>query len=256
MMPENSLRRFFISIVLPSILAIGFFIISIFAVILPSFERNIMEVKKEMISELSNTAWSLLDEYRREAAKGNMQADSARQLAAERIREIRYGDDYKDYFWIIDMQPVMIMHPYRPELIGNDLNDYEDPDGKLLFVEAARIAENSGEGYIDYMWQWKDDSTRIVPKLSFVKAYEPWGWVVGTGIYLEDVREEIRTLKARLLWMSLLITLIISVILAFIRRQSLSIEHKRKKRVVRGYVSLLAMYTATAPTTTAIAMEA
>ncbi len=228
-MPEKSLRRFFISIVLPSILAIGFFILSIFIIILPSFERNIMEVKKEMISELTNTAWSLLDEYHREAVTGNMQEDSAKHLAADRVREIRYGDDYKDYFWIIDMQPVMIMHPYRTELIGKDLSDYEDPEGKLLFVEAVRISEGEGEGYIDYMWQWKDDSTRIVPKLSFVKAYEPWGWVVGTGIYLEDVREEIRTLRSRILWMSLLITLIISIILSFIIRQSLGIENKRKQ---------------------------
>ena len=228
-MPEKSLRRFFISIVLPSILAIGFFILSIFIIILPSFERNIMEVKKEMISELTSAAWSLLDEYHREAVTGNMQEDSAKHLAAERVRQIRYGDDYKDYFWIVDMQPVMIMHPYRTELIGKDLSDYEDPEGTLLFVEAVRISEREGEGFINYMWQWKDDSTRIVPKLSFVRAYEPWGWVVGTGIYLEDVREEIRALKTRLLWMSLLITLVISIILAFIIRQSLSIENKRKK---------------------------
>ena len=228
-MPEKSLKRFFISIVLPSILAIGLFILSIFLVIIPSFEKNIMEVKKEMISELTRTAWSLMEEYHREVVKGNMQVDSAKHLAAERIKEIRYGDDYKDYFWIIDMQPVMIMHPYRTELIGKDLSDYQDPDGKLLFVEAVRIAESAGEGYINYMWQWKDDSTRIVPKLSFVKEFEPWGWVVGTGIYLEDVREEIRILKNRLLRMALLITLIISIILAFIIRQSLSIENKRKK---------------------------
>ncbi|MGM0473069.1 MAG: DUF294 nucleotidyltransferase-like domain-containing protein [Bacteroidota bacterium] len=228
-MSGNSLKRFFISIVLPSILAIGFFILSIFVVILPSFEGNIMEVKKEMISELTRTAWSLMEEYHREVVKGNMQVDSAKHLAAERIKEIRYGDAYKDYFWIIDMQPVMIMHPYRTGLIGEDLNDYKDPDGKKLFVEAVKVAEREGEGYIDYMWQWKDDSTRIVPKLSFVKRFEPWDWVVGTGIYLEDVREEIRMLKSRLLWMSLLITLIISIILAFIIRQSLIIENKRRK---------------------------
>ncbi len=228
-MPNKSLNRFFLSIVLPSILAIGLFIVSIFVVILPSFERNIMEVKKEMISELTNTAWSLIEEYHQEVIEGNMEADSARDLAAERIQKIRYGDEYKDYFWIIDMQPVMIMHPYRPELVGKDLSEYEDPEGKRLFAEAARIAEREGQGYIDYMWQWKDDSTRIVPKLSFVKRFDPWNWVVGTGIYLEDVREEISILKNRLLRIALLITLIISIILGFIIRQSLNIENKRKK---------------------------
>jgi PAS domain S-box-containing protein len=214
---------------LPSILAIGLFIVSIFVFILPSFERNIMEVKKEMIGELTNTAWSLLEEYHHEVEKGNLPLDSAKELAAERIQEIRYGSEYKDYFWIIDMQPVMIMHPYRTELIGRSLTDYEDPGGKRLFAEAARIAETDKEGYIDYMWQWKDDSTRIVPKLSFVKAFEPWGWVIGTGIYLEDVREEIGLLKNRLLRIVLLITLIISILMGFIIRQSLNIENRRQK---------------------------
>src|SRR6056297_1328051 len=170
-MAENNLHRFFISIVLPSILAIGFFILSIFLVILPSFEKNILEGKKEMISELTNTAWSLIEEYHHEVLDQKLDKDTAQMLAASKIEKIRYGDEYKDYFWIINEQPVMVMHPYRPELINTDLNDYKDPDGKLLFVEATKVVEENGEGFINYMWQWKDDSTRIVPKLSFVKGF-------------------------------------------------------------------------------------
>jgi PAS domain S-box-containing protein len=226
-MAENNLRRFFVSIVIPSILAVLFFIVLIFVVIIPAFERNIMEGKKEMISELTNTAWSLLDEYHQEVAGDRMVADSAKMLAVERIGKVRYGDEYKDYFWIIDEQPVMILHPYRPELNGTDLSDYQDPDGKRLFVEAARVVADQGEGYIDYMWQWKDDSTRIVPKLSYVKGFEPWGWIVGTGIYLEDVRAEIRGLTNRLLRITLVFALLIGAILAFIIRQSLTIERRR-----------------------------
>ena len=71
----------------------------------------------------------------------------------------------------------------------------EDPDGKLLFVESVRTADENGDGFIDYMWQWKDDSTRIVPKLSYVMEFKPWNWIVGTGIYLEDVRMEIVIIK-------------------------------------------------------------
>jgi PAS domain S-box-containing protein len=122
----------------------------------------------------------------------------------------------------------MIMHPYRPELVGSDLNDYQDPDGKLLFVESVKTVSEQGEGFIDYMWQWKDDSTRIVPKLSYVKAFEPWGWIVGTGIYLEDVRHEINQLRKRLLRIALLMSFILGTILAFIIRQSLGIEHRRR----------------------------
>ncbi len=226
-MAENNLNRFFVSIVFPSILAVLFFVVLIFAAIIPAFERSIMEGKKEMISELTNTAWSLLDEYHQEVAGDRMPVDSAKMLAVERIGKVRYGEEYKDYFWIIDERPVMILHPYRPELNGADLTDYQDPDGKRLFVEAVETVATGGEGYIDYMWQWKDDSTRIVPKLSYVKGFEPWGWIVGTGIYLEDVRMEIRALTNRLLRITLVFALMISAILAFIIRQSLTIERRR-----------------------------
>ncbi len=226
-MPENNLNRFFVSIVFPSILAVLFFIVLIFVVIIPAFERNLMEEKKVMISELTNTAWSLLEEYHQEEAQGRMPADSARMLAVERIGKIRYGEEYKDYFWIIDERPVMILHPYRPELNSTDLTNYQDPDGKRLFVEAVQKVEAEGEGYIDYMWQWKDDSTRIVPKLSYVKGFGPWDWIIGTGIYLEDVRAEIRALTNRLLRITLLFALLIAAILAFIIRQSLSLERQR-----------------------------
>lgn len=228
-MPGSHLNRFFISIVLPSILAIALYIVSIFVVILPSFESNSMELKKEMISELAHSVRSLLDEYYMEVQNGHFPEDSAKNLAARRVEKIRYGEEYKDYFWIIDETPEMIMHPYRPELIGSGLHDYQDPNGKRLFVEAVQLVEKDGEGFIDYMWQWKDDSTRIVPKLSYVMEFKPWGWIIGTGIYLEDVRQEIRMLKNRLLRIALLITLIISVILGFIIRQSLRIEHQRKR---------------------------
>lgn len=196
-----------------------------------------MEGKKETISELTNTAWSLLDEYHQEVNLGKLDEDSARVLAAERIQRIRYGDEYKDYFWIIDMQPVMIMHPYRSDLISTDLSSYQDPKGTRLFVEAVKVAGENGEGYIDYMWQWKDDSSRVVPKLSYVKAFDAWGWIVGTGIYLEDVREEIRSLKNKLLVITLLFTLLISAILAFIIRQSLVIENRRKRAEQRLILS-------------------
>jgi len=227
-MHQDNLNRFFISIVIPSILAIALFIIAIFIVVLPTSERNIMEGKKEMISELTNSVCSLLEEYQQESQEQLITIDSAKALAIERVSRIRYGDELKDYFWIIDKQPVMIMHPYRPELVGDNLNDYEDPDGNLLFVESVLTVKKSGAGFIDYKWQWKDDSTRIVPKLSYVREFKAWGWIVGTGIYLEDVRMEIRSLKNRLLRVVLIITLIISGLLAIIIRQSLRTEHKKR----------------------------
>ncbi|MBT7093895.1 MAG: hypothetical protein HN936_11650, partial [Bacteroidetes bacterium] len=134
-MPQTNQSRYFISIVVLSILTVGLFILSIFIVILPRFEKTILDGKKEMISELTQSVCSLIEEYHQEAETFQISLDSAQTMALERVRKMRYGHELKDYFWIIDMHPNMIMHPYRPELVGSDLNDYKDPNDKLMFVE-------------------------------------------------------------------------------------------------------------------------
>ncbi|HDQ15530.1 MAG TPA: hypothetical protein ENN45_00550 [Bacteroidetes bacterium] len=168
-------------IVILSVLAVALFIIAIYAILIPRIEKNSMERKKEMISELTNTAWNLINEYNKEVKDSLISIEDAQEYAASRVSEMRYGKEQKDYFWIIDMSPKMIIHPYRPELNGTDLSDYTDPKGKKLFVEAVKLVKEDREGFIDYMWQWKDDSSRIVPKLSYVKEFPEWGWIIGTG---------------------------------------------------------------------------
>jgi len=228
-MAPGGTNKFIISIVLPSILAIVLFILAFYLVLVPLFENNMMDRKKEMISELTNTAMSLVNEYYSEYSSGILSEKEAQELAANRVGEMRYGNDRKDYFWITDMRPFMILHPYRKELIGTDLSDYADPDGKKLFVESVKVVRERGEGFIDYKWQWKDDTTLIVPKLSYVKGFEEWHWIIGTGIYLEDVKQEMKLIKRNLFWISFIIILVIALALAYINRQSILIEKRRRE---------------------------
>lgn len=222
-------KKFILGIILPSLIAIGLFIISIFIIIIPNFERALMERKKEMIRELTNSAWSILSEFEKEEKQGLLSREEAQNKAIIRIQYMRYGSEGKDYFWITDMYPNMIIHPYRTDLNGKDLSDFIDPHGKKLFVEFANVVKKKGSGYVDYMWQWKDDSSRIVPKLSYVRGFEPWNWIIGTGIYIEDVKLEIERMTARLINISIYITLVIFFLLLFITAQSLKIEKKRSQ---------------------------
>lgn len=226
-MKHKGLSTIFISIILTSILAIALFVITIYALIIPSFEENLMEGKKEMLVELTNTAWSLLNEHHQDFEDSIVTLEQAQEGARNDIEQIRYGDEGKDYFWITDMEPVMIMHPYRKDLNNQSLNDYTDPNGKRLFVEAAALVKKEQQGFFTYMWQWKDDSTKIVDKLSYVKGYEPWGWVIGTGIYIEDVKAEMKTMERKLLRITILVTFLIIIIFLYIIRQSYIIERKR-----------------------------
>jgi PAS domain S-box-containing protein len=101
----------------------------------------------------------------------------------------------------------------------------EKPLGFQGFVRKTPVRGDGG----DYTWQWKDDSTRIVPKLSFVKGFAAWGWIVGTGIYIEDVQIELAALERKIVNLSIGITIVISLLLVFIAFQNLKAESRRQR---------------------------
>ncbi len=102
------------------------------------------------------------------------------------IKNMRYAGD--NYLWINDMKPTMVMHPMKPAMDGTDLSTYKDPNGKLLFNEMVKVCEKDGQGFVDYMWP-KPGKDKPVPKLSYVRLFKPWNWVIGTGVYLETAEK-------------------------------------------------------------------
>jgi len=185
-------------IFLPVALTIFLFWITIFLVILPMVEERLMEGKREMIRELVESAWSSLNGYAARVKAGELTRAQAQAEAAAHIRPLRFGPDSKDYFWINDMLPRMVMHPYRPDLEGRDVSMVTDSGGKKLFVACVTTVRTAGAGYVDYTWQWQDDPERVVPKISYVKGFAPWDWIIGSGIYIEDVHAEITAITGTL----------------------------------------------------------
>ncbi len=129
-MEYRNSKSFSLRIILPTLFAILFFVISMFVIIIPSLKRELMEDKREMIRELTNSAWSILDEQHAKEEKGLLTRQEAQKRAMQAIRYLRYGKERKDYFWITDTTPVMIMHPYRDDLQGVNLSDYTDKHEK------------------------------------------------------------------------------------------------------------------------------
>jgi methyl-accepting chemotaxis protein len=130
----------------------------------------------------------MLARYGTLAETGAMSRADAQRAALETVKAIRY--EGSEYFWINDLEPRMVMHPIKAELDGKELRDHRDPDGKRLFVDMidAVRAGAGGQGFVEYRWP-KPGATEPVRKLSFVRLYEPWGWIVGSGLYLDDVDE-------------------------------------------------------------------
>lgn len=226
-------RPFFIRIILPCCFAVTLFVIGIFFLIIPSLEKSMMHGKKEMIKELTFAALSIVHEAAKLEQQGMVTRQEAQEQALQNVQFLRYGDEIKDYFWVMDLSPKMLMHPYRSDLIGKDLQSFRNREGRNLFVEFARLAQTQSDGYVRYMWEDKDDASLTVPKLSYVKLFEPWGWIIGTGIYLDDVRVGINTFTQRLLAISLGITVILSALLFFITRESMKIEASRQENEAR-----------------------
>lgn len=222
-------RNFIFRIVLPSIAAMLLFGVALVDFILPAIESSLLERKREMIRELVNSAWGVLAEAEEEVRLGLVTRERSQELAKKRISTLRYGRDGKDYFWLQDMHPRIVMHPYRPELIGQDVSDFRDPRGVRIFVEFANLVRRQGEGFIDYVWQWKDDPHRLVPKESYIRGFQPWGWIIGTGIYIEDVKAEIRRFERNLIRISAGIAGLIALLLISVIRQSLAIERRRRE---------------------------
>ncbi|QTA79999.1 Methyl-accepting chemotaxis protein signaling domain-containing protein, double cache domain-containing protein [Desulfonema limicola] len=119
----------------------------------------------------------------------NISEEKKKEMVIKIIETLRYNND--EYFWINDMKPSMIMHPYSPELNGRDISGLTDPNGKRLFVEMANQCKVNGEGSVTYMWSMPG-SSKAVPKLSYVKLFKPWNWIIGTGVYMETAEKEIK----------------------------------------------------------------
>ena len=126
---------------------------------------------------------------------GQVDRAGAQALARQALASLRYGDG--GYFWINDMQPRIVMHPTQPALEGQDASGIRDPDGQALFVRFVEIVRREQQGFVRYLWP-RPGSAEPVPKLSFVKGFEPWGWVVGSGVYVDDLRDELVAYVERL----------------------------------------------------------
>ncbi|MCP5196677.1 MAG: bacteriohemerythrin [Gammaproteobacteria bacterium] len=160
---------------------------------LSSLRAQMLEDRTIATRQLVETVYSILVRYHDLAASGGMREADAQQAALEVIRDLRYGA--KDYFWINDSWPRMVMHPFKPELNGQDLRDFKDSTGQHLFVSMVDAVKSTGGGMVPYLWP-KPGAEKPVPKISYVKRFEPWDWIIGTGIYVDDVD---RLFRAQLL---------------------------------------------------------
>ena len=212
----NLLRKFPISKrlwLIPVVAILMLFILGM--LMIQQVRSDLYKGKQEMTRHVVETAAGIFDHYRQLETSGTMSTAEAQQAAIKQIRALRY--DGQDYFWINDLGPVMIMHPMQPKLEGQNLSQVKDPTGKALFNEMVAVARSNGAGAVDYMWA-KPGEADPVPKISYVQLFQPWGWIIGSGIYVDDVEAEFKNYLMRFSIIGLFIAAIMAVLVAILIR--------------------------------------
>jgi methyl-accepting chemotaxis protein len=140
---------------------------------------------------------------------GKLGREQAQATALAAVAQMRY--DRTEYFWVNDMHPRVVMHPINAKLNGQDVSDLKDPNGFALFRGFVDEVRRNGQGFVPYLWP-KPGHSEPVEKLSYVKGFEPWGWVIGSGIYIDDLRAE---RNQRLTWAGMAIAVCFAIGLYF-----------------------------------------
>jgi methyl-accepting chemotaxis protein len=165
-------------------------------------QRSLYREKASATRHAVEVAYGVMEHFGRLAQDGQLSDEAAQTAAATAIKALRY--ERTDYFWINDMHPRVVMHPVNAALVGKDVSTYADPNGKLVYMEAVALARRDGGGHFDYMWP-KPGETEPKLKISYVKLYPRWNWIIGSGIYVEDVQRELWSLIATFLGVAIVV---------------------------------------------------
>lgn len=152
-------------------------------------KTSMLEDRKQKTQNLVEVGVGTLAHFQKLAAEGKMSEEEAKNAAKETLRDLRYGGN--DYFFIVDTTSTYILFPSRSELEGQNKSDMKDANGKLLLQEMVKAAQ-AGGGYVDY-WFPKPGQQTAEPKISYAQLFAPWNWVLGTGIYIDDVDHEYKS---------------------------------------------------------------
>ncbi|MEH2522216.1 MULTISPECIES: methyl-accepting chemotaxis protein [unclassified Bradyrhizobium] len=176
---------------------------------------SLNQQKQIELRHLGELALGIVKEEHAAAQKGGAPDADAQKRAMARIAALRYGNN--DYYWINDMHPKMVMHPIKPEMNGSDLSTYKDPNGKLLFVDFVDTVKKDGSGFVPYEWP-KPGFDKPQPKLSYVVGFAPWNWVIGTGVYIDDLKAQAWVSTQRSLIIAGVILLLMLAVSIFVAR--------------------------------------
>ncbi len=208
MWTSRLLWRKFGQMVLPSLFLLIVFIITVFFFIIPKARSQYISQREIQIKNLSEVALSVIDVQNKLVEEGKRDVVTAQKTALERIRQIKYGTESTGYFWVQNDKSIVISHPITA--LENKTPENVDP----MYSEALRKVMTMTDGIVldkknkSIIYDWYNDtSASYGKKMSYLSYYEPWGWIIGNGVFIDDIQGDID----RLLFDIVLIGIILAV---------------------------------------------
>ena len=213
------------------------------AALLYDMNHRLMADRVDATQHIVEAATSSIDGLIAGAADGSLSLEDAQARAQDLLSNIRYGEG--DYVFVIDEQATLLMHPIRPDLNGTDMSSERDPNGVAIFADLAQAGRNGGTGFVEYAWP-RAGSDVPSPKISFAQGVPEWGWVIASGVYVDDVHEafmEELAISASILAVVLVILGTIGLaVVRSIARPMAAIIH-RMKAIASGHLNTDVPYT-------------
>ncbi len=152
-----------------------------------SFTNSLEDEKKTQTRYLSNSGMGVIRYFYQLSLSGEITSSDAQRHAMNALAGATYGNN--GYFWINNGGAELVMQPYTPEKVGVNFIDVVDVNGKYLFREFVEEAKQGG-GWVTYHWP-KPGTQKDYPKISYVAYFAPWDWILGTGVYVDDMQSDI-----------------------------------------------------------------
>jgi len=179
-------------------------------------KEALFEQRNEQTRRLVESAASLIQDYVKEVKAGDEPEEEAKRMVLKRLSKLRYDKD--EYFWVHGLDGKMLMHPIKPALDGKDILGIKDANGNNLFAEMNKIVNKQGAGRYTYFWP-PDETAKL--KISYVIGIPEWNWVIGSGVYVEDIEAEVSNVQKHLGIVAAII-LLISMVIAIIIGRSIT----------------------------------
>ena len=160
------------------------------------YEESMNDGYKMEIKSQVQGALALIQGYYDKSQNGEITEEEAQKLAADAVRAMRYRDDASGYIWIDRDDYVLVAHPILTDQEGTDRYDLTDQNGVKVTQSVVEIAK-SGGGYNEFYFT-KSDGVTVAPKVAYAQMFEPWGWAVATGNYVDEMNEKIDGQKVKI----------------------------------------------------------